>query len=223
VAWLGRLDDFKVPMLRHTLDGLSRLARRGPAMRFTIIGDGPLRHLVDDARFAHERFRIERTGTLPPQAVDRMLTGADLLFAMGTSAIEGGKLGVPTVLVDIAYGQVPDGYVFRWLHQAADFNLGSMLNDRPLVPGNGSLEQIIAVVVRDRPAASAATYGYCRERHSLESVTSRFLAAASIAQYRYGEMNPSVRQKGWLRSAYEHGRAIVRRRSAPLTTAGMVR
>lgn len=215
VMWLGRLDDFKMPILLYTARELSALAAAGgPAIRFTVIGAGPLRHLLDDEPIAHERFAIVHAGTLEPEAVDRLLgSDADLLFAMGTSAIEGGKLGVPTVLLDIAYGKVPAGYVFRWLYDATDFNLGSMLRERRFEPGNDSLARILDAVVWDRRAASDRTFRYCVDHHSIESAARRFVDAARAASYEYGQMSPRLRAKGLVRLGYEWTRRRLRRRA----------
>lgn len=32
-------------------------------------------------------------------------------MAMGTSALEGAKLDIPAILLDVCYGKVPDGYI----------------------------------------------------------------------------------------------------------------
>ena len=192
-------------------------------MRFTIIGDGPLRRLVDDRGLAHRQFDIVHVGRLEPEDVDRLLSSSvDLLFAMGTSAIEGGKLGIPTVLLDIAYGSVPDGYVYRWLFEATEFGLGSMLSERANNPENDSLANIVAAVVRDRPALSHRTYEYCARNHSTESVAQMFTAAAAAAEYKYGRMSPQLRRKGAVRRVYERGRSAMTRRKPKAIVAGTV-
>jgi glycosyltransferase involved in cell wall biosynthesis len=204
-AWVGRLDDFKTPMLVHTLRALSAYAaKRSREIRFTIVGDGPMRASIHPARFEHEWFRVVETGTLDAVSLDRFLASeVDVLFAMGTSALEGAKLGVPTVLLDIAYGRVPDGYVFRWLHDSTDFGLGAMIRLRPIVPGNESLQRMIDAVIADRAGVSIAAHQYCLDHHGLEAVGRRFIAAAGRATFRYGDMSDRLKRKGFLRRGYE--------------------
>jgi len=204
LAWVGRLADFKVPILRHTLARLSALARTASRDTvFTIVGEGPLGREIDDAVYTHERFRIERLGIRYGAELDALLLETDALFAMGTSALEGAKLGVPTVLLDIAYGRVPDGYVFRWLFDSEEFSLGAVMSDRPLEPGNDSLKAMIDDLCRDRPQLSAKTHAYCLAHHALAGVADRFMAAARGARFTYGGMNPALRQKGIVRRTYE--------------------
>jgi hypothetical protein len=207
-AWVGRLDDFKVPMLAYTLGALATVAEtlRVP-IHFTVVGDGPLANQIDDGAYTGCMFSISRAGTLAPTALDRFLSSeVDLLLAMGTSALEGAKLGVPTVLLDIAYGPVRAGYVFRWLFDSTDFGLGSLMGYRPAVPGNDSLTRIVADVLRDRRALSSRTHSYCLANHSMESVATRFLAAAVEATFSYGDMAPTLRRKSVVRRGYECAR-----------------
>jgi hypothetical protein len=203
-AWLGRLADFKVPILRHTLAGLSGLAAaRSTEMTFTIVGEGPLGRDISDASYVNPWFRIERVGTRQGGELDALLLDTDALFAMGTSALEGAKLGVPTVLLDIAYGRVPEGYVFRWLFDAEEFSLGAVMSERPLEARNESLSRIVDALQRDRSDLSTRTHAYCLAHHALDRVAQRFVEAAADARFTYGEMSPTLRQKGFVRRTYE--------------------
>jgi len=204
LAWVGRLADFKVPILRHTLAGLSALASsRSLDMEFTIVGEGPLGREIDDAAYVSDRFRIARVGVRYGSDLNAMLLDVDALFAMGTSALEGAKLGVPTVLLDIAYGRVPDGYVFRWLFDSEEFSLGAVMSERPREPGNDSLARIVESLQHDWSALSARTHAYCLAHHALDRVARRFIEAARGAGFVYGDMNPALRQKGLVRRTYE--------------------
>jgi hypothetical protein len=207
-AWVGRLADFKVPILAYTLRALAAIAETLEIpIHFTIVGDGPLANQIDDGAYTGCMFSISRAGTLAPTALDRFLSSeVDLLLAMGTSALEGAKLGVPTVLLDIAYGPVPNGYVFRWLFDSTDFGVGSVMSYRPAAPGNDSLTRIVADVLRDRGALSSRTHSYCLANHSMESVATRFLAAAVEATFSYGDMAPTLRRKSVVRRGFECAR-----------------
>jgi glycosyltransferase involved in cell wall biosynthesis len=204
-AWVGRLDDFKVPMLVHTLAGISAFARtRRMPVRFTIVGEGPLRETIRAERFTHEYLSVAYAGTLDARALDRFLErDADILFAMGTSALEGAKCGVPTVLLDVAYGPVPDGYVFKWLFESSEFGLGALIRQQTLRPGNDSLTQILDATISARRELSIVTHRYCLDTHSMESVAERFVSAGDRASFRAADMPARLMRKGAVRRAYE--------------------
>lgn len=206
-SWLGRLDDFKVPILNHTITTLGRVARAsGRPMTLEIIGDGPLAGRLAPAA---EPLSVVRRGTLAGPALAAALSRAHLHFAMGTSALEGARLGVPTVLLDFAYGPVHDEYVFEWLTAAKDFALG-----RQITPADGavpdgsarSLTAIVDAVDRDPMGRSAAAHAYCRDWHSIDTGADAFLAAAAAASYRFSDIPAALKRKGVLRRVYEQWR-----------------
>jgi hypothetical protein len=211
---LGRLSDFKIHILLRTLEQASAYARqvRQPIV-FHIIGDGPEQGRIMAARYEHEWFTIVRTGIISgDQLHDYLVTKIDLLTAMGTSALEGARLGVPTVLLDVSYGPVPASYRFRWLHDSDRYTLGRLLDRRMLDPGNDSLGRIIEDTRRAPDVLSAQAYHYCLERHALPGVAARLRAAAAVASFRWAEIDPALRRKGVIRSTYERLRSW--RRSA---------
>lgn len=214
IAWLGRLSDFKIHILLRTLEQASAHARRTrQPIVFHIIGDGPEQGRLVAARYEHEWFTIVRTGIISGDRLhDYLVTNIDLLAAMGTSALEGARLGVPTVLLDVSYGPVPASYRFQWLHHSERHTLGRLLDRRMLEPGNDSLGRIIEDTRRAPAALSAQAYHYCREWHSLGEVAARLTAAAAVASFRWAEIDPALRRKGVVRSTYEQLRSW--RRSA---------
>jgi hypothetical protein len=183
LAWIGRIADFKYPILRKTLTLLDRLAPKlGIPIRFKIVGAGE--HL-DDLRRDITSLRnidVELVGELPVSDIAPFLTEhVDVLFAMGISALEGARLGVPTVLLDVAYGAVPDGYIFSWLHDRSGFTLGDVLSPALVRPGNDSLETLLRGSMADFDGVSHAAHAYYEAAHSPDSVTKKFLRLAGLS------------------------------------------
>jgi hypothetical protein len=209
VAWVGRLDDFKVSVLAFTMRKLSDLARRaGRSVQFDIVGDGPLAGAIDRPELLHAGFTVRRRGVLVGDLLDRfLLDEVDLLMAMGASALEGGRLGVPSVLLDYSYGPVPDGYRFRWLFESERYALGAVIDDRRIEAGNRSLDAIADRVRTDFGGLSRTTHEYCLRAHGMAAACDRFLAAAADASFRWRDMDPLLRRKSPLRRAYESFRS----------------
>lgn len=193
-AWVGRLEDFKTSILLYTMERLSELSQRtGTRLRFEIVGRGN-----DEVRIQEEAKRLtgesgaavfECVGEMSTQALDSYLsTDVDLLFAMGTSALEGAKLGVPTVLLDFSYSDVPDGYKFGFLHDSKGFTLGRVIRGNMLKPGNTSLQDIVFAVKQDRKSMGWRAREYFEKNHAMDSVCQKLLKAIDGSQFTFSEI-----------------------------------
>ena len=187
LSWIGRIADFKYPILKATLAQLDDLVPSlGVPVHFAIVGSGE--HLEDLRRdvTALKNLRVTLRGELPVAEISGFLTvQTDILFAMGISALEGARLGIPTVLLDVAYGTVPDGYVFSWLHDRDGFTLGEVLSFAHIVPGNRSLQALLGQVMTDFQAVSQAAHAYYKNSHSPGAVTTKFLHLTHLSHCIY--------------------------------------
>ncbi len=183
IAWLGRIVDFKFHVLDRALRDLDRLQ---PSLGFpitvTVIGEGDHEPALKQrcARLRH--LDLHYQAFLPPDRVDHFLgEEVDLLLAMGTSALEGAKLGVPTILLDASYRPVPDGYLYRWLHEAAGFSLADRL-----------------VSLRDDYATvSEQAFRYFERNHAVKSVAEQLLDRCAHARCTNGELEAAgLRDRG---------------------------
>ncbi len=205
-AWLGRLDDFKVSILNHTLRAIERhAAARGQEVVMRVVGEGPLEQQVVTPNPRH--VIMERLGTLTGDSLTRALSSSDVLFAMGTSALEGARRGVPTVLLDYSYGAVPAHYRFRWLFTADRDELGRLIDADLVGPEGGTVSPIFDALALDAAGLSQKSFEYCRDHHSIDCGVERFLAAAGRARFTWGGIPAALRNKGLTRRLYEHVRA----------------
>ncbi len=206
ITWLGRLADFKIHILVYTLKRLSVYAQQtGRPIRFHVIGDGPDAALVRELDIEHDAFQVVWAGVLTGQDLDDYLVEeTDVLIAMGTSALEGAKLGVPTILVDLAYGvmDVAKDYKYRWLFQSEGYVLGAFLSDKSFEQGNRTLESMVESLPEQYADLSAMTYLYCAENHFISAVSQTFLDTINQATFHYGDMDPKLLQKDPLRRLY---------------------
>lgn len=117
--WLGRVDqDFKVWSLIEILNNLNNMRFDGC---FNIIGDGDG---IDLINYDNYSFDINIHGNLPYKEMEKhLLSRSSLLFAMGTSALEGCKLGIPTLLVNPLRKGEKD-LVVRWTFESKGYSLG---------------------------------------------------------------------------------------------------
>lgn len=153
--WLGRLDrDFKIWSL---LELLQRLSFIDFDFSFHIIGDGDGKDLLNNSY----NFDVIFHGSLPHSKMEEHLKeNADLLFAMGTSGLEGAKLSIPTIIVSpLKEGQINSTY--RWIYQSKGLSMGEF-NDINVKPRQISmnLHEAIRELVKDPERVSKKSYHY---------------------------------------------------------------
>lgn len=207
-CWVGRIADFKTHILIYTIQKLSELARKKSlVIQFHVIGEGPDELRLRSLNVVHDCFQLISEGIISGVALNNfLLDRVDILAAMGTSALEGAKLGVPTVLLDASYGAVKGDYRFRWLFESKDYGLADLMDDSQFVAGNDSLERIIEEARRNYAALSDRTFEYCAQNHSISSVCGKFRTAIAGASFHYGDFSPEIMKKYWIRRAYERVR-----------------
>lgn len=95
-----------------------------------------------------------------------------LHIAMGTSALEGAKLGIPTILIDYCKEKFPDHYKYRWMYECEDFCLAGEIQNGilPYDKGRSFKDILNSIADKDNYAReSEKCYSYIQENHSIRS------------------------------------------------------
>lgn len=210
VAWLGRLSDFKIHILCYSIKTLSALAARQKIkIEMNIIGEGPDSFMLDTLKVTNDFFILKHQGVLVGKILDQFLIDhIDMMMAMGTSALEAARLGLPTILLDMAYGPIVGDYVFRWLYQSHQLSLGEVLDKSRMEKGNHSLEDRLTELENDYASLSRKSYDYVMQHHSIDVVAEQLSEAIQNCQFRYGDIPESLLKKGVIRRSYEFARRL---------------
>jgi len=112
------------------------------------------------------------------QLSSHMIENVDVLFAMGTSILEGTKNGIPTVILDPSYNSMPNNYKYRWLFEEDGYSLGLPLWLIPNIKGN-SLNDVFYKVENNYTVLADKCYNYTETNHSIESVMKKLMEAVS--------------------------------------------
>lgn len=191
-AWLGRLGDFKTSILSYTISRLSDYARTvNRSIFFDVIGDGPDRRRIEDEvrKMEHEHFKCHFAGEVDMECVEEYLaTNVNVLFAMGVSALDGARLGLPVVLLDFSYGPISGDYVYRFLYDTEDYSLGRDIKSQHYSKGNRSLEDILEALPDRYDEAGRRCYEYYERNHSLSSVADRLLGCIEQCRLEYSNI-----------------------------------
>lgn len=205
VAWVGRFYDFKIHILVHTIRRFSAYARNtGKRVVFHIVGDGQLRSELVQFGEGANGLKLVRHGDLTAPELQKLLVERiDVVASMGTAALEGAAVGLPVILLDLAYATVPSDYQFRWLFEAKGFEIGHTITDADCCATADSFTDILAALETDYHGVAQKCFDYVMKAHALEGVTDRFLSLARVADLSYRDVPERLWQKTWIRRLYE--------------------
>lgn len=203
VFWVGRIVDFKFSILEYTLSQLDRFVSKSSVkINFTIIGDGPLlndlKKHADNLKYLEVLF----VKHVDPEKLDNyLLENCDLNFAMGTSALESAKLGIPTVLLDFSFRKKVRNYKFRLIQERKGMSLGNCIDSKRHFEENPqeSLVDIIEAVQNKEYNLSKETKQYFERYHSISSVAKELVEAICASDCYFKDIADSgVMSKGLL-------------------------
>ncbi len=66
-----------------------------------------------------------------------------MLFAMGTSTLDGAKLGIPTVRLDYSYKSIPKNYKYKFFHEVKGYSMGERVESSFFKNGNHTFEELL--------------------------------------------------------------------------------
>jgi hypothetical protein len=176
LSWVGRIADFKIHILNYSILKLSDYAfKTQTKINFHIIGSGEFERILNlDSQ--NKYFKIIKVGALEKDVVDKYLEkNIDAMFSMGTSALDGARIGLPVVLLDQSVTKVKDGYIFKFLFDSKGFDLGHPISNSDFKIGNKTLENILSEIIKNYKDVSKKTLDYYIENHSIESVSKKLL------------------------------------------------
>ncbi len=203
-CWVGRLCDFKSYILMYTIKKLSKAAQELKiGIEYNVIGDGPFKDEIQALNVNNDWFQLNVLGSMEPIELDNyLLNEVDVLTAMGTSALEGAKFGIPTILLDISYYPVKSDYMFRWLYQTKNFDLAHEISENDISLGNRSLENMLLELKRNYEVISANTLQYFYDNHEIKSFLIEFLKKIKSVDLSYGQINKEYFKRSVFRKGY---------------------
>lgn len=112
-----------------------------------------------------------------------LLNNSDVHFSMGISALEGAKLGIPTILLDASHRKIPQNYKYHWLFEAKDYSLADFIDDNTSFSGM-TINEIFHSISNDEyyNYYSEKCYNYVLQYHSQKAAVDKLLNAAESTQ-----------------------------------------
>lgn len=196
-CWIGRLCDFKVNILIYTANKLASVAQNlNYNITYHIVGDGPLSDYVKNNIAENQFFKVRYHGAISHSEIDEfLLEKIDVVTAMGTSVLEGAKLGIPSILLHPSYRPIKGDYQFRLLYQTANYDLGHFISKSDYKKHNNSLKEIVLSIKNNYNIEADKCYKYFIENHSIDMVAGKFILQASNSTLRFGMIDKRLFEK----------------------------
>lgn len=162
IGWVGRVStDFKLIPILDLINGLDK--EKGKK-ELTIVGAGDGMPEVQEAA-RRVGYEIHFVDNIPYEILGGYIScNFDILFAMGTSALDGAKVGVPTVVISPVRNTDTQVVSYRWIHESKGYSLGEY-------PGETfgpkqikkTLEQVLAEYYCHRQCLGDKAYAYAKQ------------------------------------------------------------
>ena len=198
ITWLGRLVDFKYYILKYTLIELNKISDFIDSdIVFTVIGGGEWCARLKSEIGNLKSVTIIFVENVSPNDLDNYLNeNCDLMFAMGTSALEAAKLSIPTVLLDVVYGEIKGIYPYRFLFERDGSTLGDVIDVRELNASfnngecayNPSLLNILKKLQTEYDVISVKTNEYFMKNHEIEKICEVLVEKLNKSNCRYNDL-----------------------------------
>ena len=104
-----------------------------------------------------------------------LLENVDIFIGMGTSVLEAGKLGIPSIIIDSGKDPYPQDASVRLLCHNGNDNLGTL---EPKVGGEHTISSAVELITKEYSMYSDLTQEYVDNFHSYGKVYESFIAAA---------------------------------------------
>ena len=208
VCWVGRIEDFKTSILQYSLNEVKRYADHSKKkIRYNIVGYGrdlyKVKSNIDNSNYFTANF-IGKMGI--DSLADYLINNIDLLMSMGTAALEGGKLGIPTILLDASYSKIPNDYKFKWLFNSDGSNVAHFIGGKNYINKGKSIESIIESVLGREESLGEKCFLYVAKNHSISSVANKLLDGINKADFTWGEIDSILMKKNRIRKIYDNYR-----------------
>jgi len=208
ICWVGRIEDFKTTILKHSIIKLYDFANEeNRKIHFSIIGYGKDIKKIKNSILESEFFNYSFMGAIQSGDLNQFLiNNVDILMSMGTAALDGGKLGVPTVLLDASYETIPADYKFKWLFESDGSNVASFIEGFGYKNKGHSINKIISSFDKNATNLGLKCKEYVEQNHSIKVIAELLINKLGKATFVWGNINPELLKKNIIRKLYNNYR-----------------
>jgi len=193
-VWVGRLKEDVISIFRYVVNDIHGIHNTlGLQVELFVVGSGTADNELRTFLESKSALKWHMIGTLDPRELEKfLLENADCLLAFGTSALEGGKLGIPVILLDPDYKEISENtYFYKWLFMSKDYKLGSQVGlYKNRLPEENTLTflELIQELQNHYNAVGEKTFSYVNLNHNINQTLADFIDAIDNASLKFGEV-----------------------------------
>lgn len=205
IVWIGRIVSFKYYSLIHFLTNLNAIqSLLNLSISIKIIGSGDYKYKLINESKIFKNLKIEFINEINRNEADNYLKkNANLIIAMGTSALQGASLSIPTILLDIFYKNLPKNYQYCWLHNKDGKCLGEIYLESYPKSKKNNLYNLIIELLDSYSEISKKSYEYYKSYHDVKIVSKKFIAKILNSKCTYDTLkNEGIFSKSPVYSLY---------------------
>jgi hypothetical protein len=210
-TWIGRLCDFKSYILVYTIKKLNEISIKfiNRNFEFNIVGEGPFEDYIRSEIKNCKNLSVIFHGSIPHNEIDNfILIKTDIIMAMGTSALEGAKLGKPTFLLDPVLKEIKEDYVFRMIYDTKEFDLGHFITTEDFLKNNTSFYDLLLDIINNYKFHSIKSFDYFEYNHNIKNVKLHFLQKIMNSNLVYSMIDKTIFNKSPLLKIYNNFRGL---------------
>lgn len=178
IAWIGRVSsDFKEIPLSKLIDDINDwLLQHKQKIKLIVVGTGDaidrVKNKCNNAKFTTQFIDEIKYDELS----DFVTKNVDLLVAMGTSALDGAKVGCPTMIITPVRDSDPHEVYYRWIYESKGYSLGEFPPiDMETNQIRKNFAEVLDAYIVDAKRYGEKSYEYC-ENFEINNVFSKLMS-----------------------------------------------
>lgn len=190
-CWIGRIVDFKINILAHLIMRLDSAVEKVGPITLTIVGDGDPDDINRLNREAEKFSKIELNfiANIFPHELDEFIgKDVDILFAMGTSALEGASRQRPTFVLDYSYQRIEGMYRFKYIFESSECNLAEKIEPTLHYEVYSTLEDKLIEIQKNYKVVGWKCFEYWQSNFSPDIAVKKFINYVDNADATIGQM-----------------------------------
>ena len=181
LLWIGRIDlTFKIHIILKLIKDLDFFSESSSIpVEFNIIGDGPGLSILEEVISGVTNLKVNLMGSKDEKGMSSLINNSHIGFAMGTSALEMGGRGLPTILLDFSYKEITYNYKYKLICESSGYMIGRCIDDFSEFEKNDGtlLNELIPAIINDYDYFSHKCCEYVVRNHSNENTKIKLIDA----------------------------------------------
>ena len=176
-TYVGRAVDWKIYPVKKLIRDLLNRPFNGKKVALYIVTDNAVQFQKQLPPPDDKMLRVEFFENLSQKELTEFLCQrSDLHFGMGTAALDGARLGIPTVLLDLAFREFPENYRYDFVQDSDASFIGTDAEARHSFPGM-TMDDLLTTMCNpaEMKQLSQETYQYMVSCHDISKITARLM------------------------------------------------